>query len=99
MKTYRNGTIDFMRFVFTVGIVFCHAGAIWPGIPNGWIGVEFFFLVSGWLMCNKAICIEKPVTWNLVKAFIIHKLSGFYPEAILALILGGVFIYFLFVQR
>lgn len=89
MKTYRNGTIDFMRFVFTVGIVFCHAGAIWPGIPNGWIGVEFFFLVSGWLMCNKAICIEKPVTWNLVKAFIIHKLSGFYPEAILALILGG----------
>lgn len=42
MKTYRNGTIDFMRFVFTIGIVFCHVGPIWPGIPNGWIGVEFF---------------------------------------------------------
>ncbi len=88
MKKQRNGTIDFLRFVFAVGIVFGHADKIWLGIPNGWIGVEFFFLVSGWLMCNKAVRVEEPVTIGMMKAFIRRKLGGFYPEAVVARVLG-----------
>ena len=52
----RNGTIDFFRFVFAAGIVFYHAR---PLIQQelfvcGYIGVEFFFLVSGYLLMKKA---------------------------------------------
>lgn len=46
----RNGMIDFMRFVFACGIVLGHANSIVVVMPGGWIGVEFFFLVTGYLM-------------------------------------------------
>ena len=85
----RNGTIDFFRFVFAMGIVFCHANAIIPFMPNGWIGVEFFFLVTGWLMCNKAVNVEHNISANEFYRYIKHKISGFYPETIVALVLGG----------
>lgn len=51
----RNGTIDFFRFIFCLLIVLTHAQALAPGltlVPGGYIGVEFFFIVSGYLMAD-----------------------------------------------
>lgn len=89
MMKQRNGTIDFMRFVFAIGIVLGHAEVIYDIVPNGWIGVEFFFLVTGWLMASKAARTDDKLSFSLVKRFIKRKILAFYPEAIIALLLGG----------
>lgn len=55
IKTNRNA-IDFLKFVFAILIVLFHSRMMtdyqenWIAI-NGRIGVEFFFIVSGLLMC------------------------------------------------
>lgn len=79
MMKQRNGTIDFMRFVFAIGIVLGHAEVIYDIVPNGWIGVEFFFLVTGWLMASKAARTDDKLSFSLVKRFIKRKILAFYP--------------------
>lgn len=55
-KEKRNGTIDFFRFIFAVGIVMYHARPLFQKelFVCGYIGVEFFFMVSGFLLMKKA---------------------------------------------
>ena len=59
----RNGKIELMRFVFCISIVIYHINKslwnrkyvlfdFWTPARNGHIGVEFFFLVSGFLMAK-----------------------------------------------
>ena len=63
----RNATIELMRFLFASSIILFHiAGTLWDRklilfsseefkltlFRNGYIGVEFFFLVSGFLMAK-----------------------------------------------
>ena len=52
----RNGTIDFWRFIFAAGIVMYHARPLFGRdlFVCGYIGVEFFFIVSGCLLMKKA---------------------------------------------
>ncbi len=53
MANQRNGEIDIFRFVFATIIVFMHFGLGFPKInlfPSGRIGVEFYFIVTGYLM-------------------------------------------------
>jgi peptidoglycan/LPS O-acetylase OafA/YrhL len=52
-----NYFIDFLRFVFSVCIVFYHswmfAGEFGKGIFNyGYLAVDFYFIVTGYLMIN-----------------------------------------------
>ncbi len=52
-----NGVIGLWKFIFCLLIVVLHTGI---GIPNrifkfGSIGVEFFFLVSGYLLAKSAV--------------------------------------------
>ena len=64
---HRNATIELMRFLFASSVVLFHiAGTLWDRklilfdsgdlrltlFRNGYIGVEFFFLVSGFLMAK-----------------------------------------------
>ena len=61
MKSKRNGVIDLMRFLFSIIIVLCHSRNLGGGAENvlfadaGYIAVEFFFLVSGFLMAKSAL--------------------------------------------
>ena len=56
----RNGVIDLMRFVFCMVIVLFHARNLGGSTETalfgdaGYIGVEFFFIVSGFLMAKSA---------------------------------------------
>ena len=54
MTAMRNGEIDFLRFVFAIIIVFYHFNLNYTlgFFVNGYIGVEFFFVVSGYLMAK-----------------------------------------------
>lgn len=49
----RNGVIDFMRFIFALLVILHHAILFHKPIIAGYIGVEFFFMVTGWLMAEK----------------------------------------------
>lgn len=82
----RNGVIDMMRFVFCVLIVFwhsCNLGSPPDGVAlfadAGYIAVEFFFLVAGFLMTKKVMTSEQiydigPQTilflWNKIKTIL-----------------------------
>ena len=52
-----NYFVDFLRFVFSIGILFYHSwrftGVFGNGIANsGFLGVDFYFMVTGYLMIN-----------------------------------------------
>ena len=60
MEKRKNGKIELIRFIFTMFIVFYHCqrhylkGVLYAGhftfFARGYIGVEFFFLVTGFFM-------------------------------------------------
>lgn len=59
-KPARNGIIEFMRFIFSLVVICYHGLAFLPKdsqflrFPNGAIAVEFFFVLSGFLMAKTA---------------------------------------------
>ncbi|MGN1031669.1 MAG: acyltransferase family protein [Butyricicoccaceae bacterium] len=93
----RNGAIDFWKFVFSVLIVIFHSRNLTEnrtGTPfiGGVIGVEFFFLVSGFLM---AASISKKESASVSvgeesREFLFHKIRGLYPEFLVAWLCGFV---------
>ena len=91
----RNGEIDLLRFIFAMSIVFVHF-TVFNGFDffiHGYIGVEFFFLVSGYLMARSVANAHsmQPAssaeiangTWK----YIIRKISKFYPYYLMVVLL------------
>lgn len=57
----RNSAVELCRFLFCLEIMFWHGRALAPKGTSfilcgkhGYIGVEFFFFVTGWLVAAKA---------------------------------------------
>lgn len=92
----RNGTIDLWKFAFSVMIVLFHSfyltnekGTIFAG---GALAVEFFFLVSGYLMVASASRYERqegPIGQK-TRDFLFRKIRGLYPELVIAWGIGFV---------
>jgi peptidoglycan/LPS O-acetylase OafA/YrhL len=51
MKNNRNGNIELLRFLFANCIVLHHS--FLKFMKGGWIGVEFFFIITGFFLCKK----------------------------------------------
>lgn len=85
MPPNKNGFIEFCRFVFMMGIVSHHAMFISaePGfIPfwGGYISVEFFFILTGYLLYSSYL--NKPIAGDKQDSAIYqvyHKFKQFYP--------------------
>ncbi len=95
MAKKRNGEIDLLRFIFSVIIVIHHYNASFDFniLKNGYIAVEFFFLLSGYLMAQSAYKItsrkdklEPSEIADLSWSFIIKKVKAFYPYYAFAVI-------------
>lgn len=103
----RNGNIDLMRFVFCVLVILYHINNrldLNPpfGLPekyfsffsHGKIGVEFFFIVSGYLLAAKA---KKNYSADNIakstKSFMYRKAMSIFPYHIVGYTLG---VYLLF---
>lgn len=95
MTKKRNGEIDILRLVFCIIILFHHFGASFNHalFKNAYICVEFFFLLSGFLMAKSAnkILQQKGKLESLEIAdtswrFIINKIKPFYPYYAFAII-------------
>lgn len=99
-KSKRNGAIDFWRFIFSLLIVFCHM-TLCPSFyyndvkwfKSGSIGVEFFFILSGFLMAKSSIK-ELPIG-KATSVFIIRKWMGILPTYIFAYTVSIIVKYFL----
>lgn len=94
----KNGTIEFYRFLFCVIIVFCHSKQLGAAdsyiFPSGAICVEFFFLVSGFLMANSVSKMPpyKGALANDTLSFFKRKVAALCPNYYIAW-LFGFFIY------
>ncbi len=101
ISTRRNGKIEVLRFIFCVSVLFFHAerlvsgGVNLPGplcfFENGAIGVEFFFIVSGFFMAKSAL--KAPADENLgtdTISFMSKKVMSILPPHIITFIIGFV---------
>ncbi len=99
--TKRNGEIDILRFIFAFFIFLHHFGfcAYYTQIAkNGWLGVEFFFLLTGYFLARTAKKIVQNAaeiqianqTWK----YICNKIKTFYPYYFLALVVKIIFVAF-----
>lgn len=97
MKKKRNGRIDFLRFVFALIVVLHHTRYL-LGYKNtifigGSLGVEFFFLVSGYLMLASIERISAGSAPQISLGsetlnFLGRKVKGICPEFILSWLAG-----------
>jgi len=96
-KTNRNGAIDVLRFVFCVIIVLRHSFHAVPEggkvlMPGGAIGVEFFFIVSGYLMACSAYkrfySDNKLSISTETHTFMKRKASSLLPDLVVASIIS-----------
>ena len=97
MKKKRNGRIDFLRFVFALIIVLHHTryllGYEHTIFIGGSLGVEFFFLVSGYLL---VATVERVAEQNHLAGslgtetliFLQRKVKAICPEFLVSWIIG-----------
>lgn len=92
-KRHRNTAIDFFRVIFCFIIFLFHTvylkGKEFGICKGGYIGVEFFFQVSGFFMCQSvAFKRRRKLELDSVSRFIFLKFSRIFPYYILAFILS-----------
>ena len=93
----RNGKIDFFRFVFSMVVILFHLNYVYyegklqlTGTFNffahGCIGVEFFFLVTGWLFANACHKLQdRPaVLGKETVQYVAHKWYAVFPSHLVA---------------
>lgn len=93
----RNEIIDVLRLFFSVGIILLHWGQ-WNGdeklfVPCGYIGVSFFYIVSGYLLAQKVYIFEQ---YNCERNgigketvnYIVQKIKRILPYYIITLIMS-----------
>lgn len=96
----KNYFIEFLRFIFSLCILFYHswifAGSFGNGIFNsGYLAVDFYFIVTGYLMMNS---IYKRNNWGLpvledTFKFMCQKIKVLLPSLFVAFIAGLSLIY------
>ena len=66
--------IDFMKTLALIGVLLFHTGAL----DNGYLGVEIFFVISGYLFAKKNRTAFSDGTFQPIK-FLMKKVSDFWP--------------------
>ena len=74
----RNDRIDFLKTAAILAVFFYHAGTL----PNGYLGVEIFFVVSGYLMMRHIQKEMNADNFSPVR-FLFGKVAGFMPTMVL----------------
>lgn len=96
IKSKENYYIDFLKFVFSLIIMFYHswifAGPFGNGFMNyGFYGVDFYFIVTGYLMMNS---ISKNTKKDVSTfKFIVKKVKRLLPGLIVTFIIGYALVY------
>lgn len=95
----QNYFIDFLRFVFSICILFYHswvfAGEFGNGIFNyGFLAVDFYFIVTGYLMMMSIYKMKSHTTiLNDSFIFMYNKIKRLFPSLVAAFLVGIIFVY------
>ena len=100
----KNANIELMRFIFCLIVVFLHTGTRFcpefnqtapTFFKNGRIAVEFFFIVSGYLMMHSLSKVNNslPIHKN-TQSFVIKKVLGVFPYHLVIFLITEV-VYFI----
>ena len=92
---FRND-INFLRALSVVAVIVYHINK--NILPGGWLGVDIFFFISGYLISNKIIVDLKTNNFKL-KNFYIKKIKRIIPALISSLVFTLPFAYFLLPPR
>lgn len=80
-KEMHNGIISFWKFMFCLLIIAFHTGSWHPELKNrfasGSIGVEFFFIISGFLFCKKYINDNTQLIGKSTFDFLVNRIKRF----------------------
>lgn len=97
----RNQMIDILKIVFVIAIFCCHLNSLSQPKEKvelvmhlGFLGVEFFFIVSGYFMFSKLDEIKEDDISNETIKFILRKISIFFPYYIFAYIIGFIVLHY-----
>lgn len=92
----RNKRLDVLRCIAVLLVMFNHGG-IWPAAAqHGWIGVDLFFVLSGFLISGLLFNEYKARSSISFKRFFVRRGMKIYPAFYLFLFLTGVVGYLLF---
>lgn len=90
----RNGGIELLRFIFCMGIVFLHGGF---GCGSAYLGVEFFFLISGAFMARSLSRVQTTVQGESLSAtcrasidYLLRRVGAVFPYFLLSTGIGTV---------
>ena len=92
----RNVMIEIWRLIFAFLIVIYHSTYLpWYSTEveltrSANIGVEFFFIISGYLMAKSASTPPPQNFWSDIRGFLFKKLKTICPTYLFALVLGNV---------
>lgn len=94
MKT-RNGNVELLRFMFANMVVLHHA--LLPVFKGGWLGVEFFFILTGFFMAkslekNKDNTAAEPIAVTVKKSSsdLAKRFLGLFPFVLISSLIGYV---------
>ena len=81
----KNNRIQFWRIVMTYVIAFYHLNKAYGIYTSGYIAVEFFFIVSGFLLMEKLENCEKDGFINITPInYTVKKFERFFPHSAVA---------------
>lgn len=90
----RNYELDFLKFVFTIVIIVYHShNLISPDanlelLSRGYLGVEFFFMVSGYLMMSGVMRDSQKGVERSTWSFVGKKIEAFLPATLFAFLVN-----------
>lgn len=94
MEKRKNGEVELLRFVFAMIIAILHFSQIYPlnVFRNGYIGVGFFFFITGVLLARSAknTKTEKEQIPTQTYLFVKRKIAGFFRYFAAALLINFV---------
>ena len=90
-KYERLDVIDSIRFIACAIVVLGHFSI--PGFTYGWIGVDIFFVVSGFVVTRslERRILRNTNNFDTVFQFLFDRLIRLYPAMIFAIVLGIIF--------
>jgi len=94
----RNKRLDILRCIAIFLVMFSHGGGdIWPALAHrGWVGVDLFFVLSGFLISGLLFNEFKSRGSISLKRFFVRRALKIYPAFYLFLFLTGIMTYFIF---